>query len=136
MSQMRIALAKLLLDAPDLLLLDEPTNHLDIEAITWMETYLAEYAGAVLFVTHDRAFLQRLATRIVALDRGRLTSWPGDYAAFLRRKEEWLANQSVQDDKFDKRLADEATVAEALKGKGLVVEKIDLTPFRALADKV
>ena len=65
---------------PDVLLLDEPTNHLDIEAIEWLEAFLAEYAGAVVFVTHDRAFLQRLATRIVELDRGALTSWPGDYA--------------------------------------------------------
>ena len=71
---------------PDLLLLDEPTNHLDIEAITWLEAFLADYAGAVVFVTHDRAFLQRLATRIVELDRGQLTSWPGDYATYLRRR--------------------------------------------------
>ena len=70
-------------------------------------TFLADYPGAVVFVTHDRAFLQRLATRIVELDRGRLTSWPGDYATFLRRKDEWLANQAVQDEKFDKRLAEE-----------------------------
>ena len=90
-----------------MLLLDEPTNHLDIDAITWLEGFLSEYAGAVVFVTHDRAFLQRLATRIVELDRGRLTSWPGDYATFLRRKEEWLANEAVQQEKFDKKLAQE-----------------------------
>ena len=100
-------LARALVGQPDLLLLDEPTNHLDIDAITWLETFLADYPGAVVFVTHDRAFLQRLATRIVELDRGRLTSWPGDYATFLRKKEEWLANEAVQQEKFDKKLAEE-----------------------------
>ena len=103
----RTLLARALVAEPDLLVLDEPTNHLDIDAITWLETFLAEYAGAVVFVTHDRAFLQRLATRIVEIDRGKLASWPGDYATFLRRKEEWLANEAVQQDKFDKRLAGE-----------------------------
>ena len=100
-------LARALVAQPELLLLDEPTNHLDIEAIDWLETFLADYEGALVFVTHDRAFLQRLATRIVELDRGQLTSWPGDYAAFLRRKEEWLANEATQQEKFDKRLAEE-----------------------------
>jgi len=103
----RVLLARALVSEPDLLLLDEPTNHLDIDAIAWLETYLAEFPGAVLFVTHDRAFLQRLASRILELDRGRVTSWPGDYATFLRKKEEWLANEAVQQDKFDKRLAEE-----------------------------
>jgi len=103
----RVLLARALVGQPDLLLLDEPTNHLDIDAITWLESFLAGYRGAVLFVTHDRAFLQRLATRIIELDRGRLTSWPGDYATYLRRKEEQLANESVQAEKFDKRLAEE-----------------------------
>src|SRR5213078_903756 len=87
--------------------LDEPTNHLDIEAIEWLETFLAEYAGAVVFVTHDRAFLQRLATRIVEIDRGTLTSWPGDYATYLRRKEDSLADEAVQQEKFEKKLAEE-----------------------------
>ena len=91
----RVLLARALVGQPDLLLLDEPTNHLDIEAITWLESFLAEYRGAVVFVTHDRAFLERLATRIVELDRGRLTSWPGDYATFERKKEEWLANEEL-----------------------------------------
>ena len=81
---------------PDLLLLDEPTNHLDIESMTWLETFLPTIAGAVLFVTHDRVFLQRLATRIVELDRGRLTSWPATTPTFLRKKEEWLANEALQ----------------------------------------
>jgi ATP-binding cassette subfamily F protein uup len=103
----RVLLARALVAQPDLLLLDEPTNHLDIEAIAWLETFLAEYPGAVLFVTHDRAFLQRLATRIIELDRGRLTSWPGDYATFLRKKDEWLANEALQQEKFDKKLAEE-----------------------------
>src|SRR5690606_10061835 len=73
----RVMLARALVSQPGLLLLDEPTNHLDINAIRWLETFLAEYPGAMVFVTHDRAFLRRLATRIVELDRGRLTSWPG-----------------------------------------------------------
>ena len=103
----RTLLARALVAEPDLLLLDEPTNHLDIEAITWLEELLADYAGAVLFITHDRAFLQRLATRIVELDRGRLTSWPGDYATFLRRKEAVLADEATQQQKFDKKLAEE-----------------------------
>jgi ATP-binding cassette subfamily F protein uup len=103
----RVLLAQALVSEPDVLLLDEPTNHLDVDAITWLESFLLDFPGAVLFVTHDRAFLQRLATRIVELDRGRLTSWPGDYATFSRKKEEWLANQAVQQQKFDKRLAEE-----------------------------
>ncbi len=103
----RVLLARALVGQPDLLLLDEPTNHLDIEAITWLESFLADYRGAVVFVTHDRAFLERLATRIAEIDRGRLTSWPGDYAAFERKKEEWLANEELTNAKFDKKLAGE-----------------------------
>jgi ABC transport system ATP-binding/permease protein len=103
----RVLLARALVGQPDLLLLDEPTNHLDIDAITWLESFLAEYAGAVVFVTHDRAFLQRLATRIVELDRGTLASWPGDYATYLRRKEESLANEAVRREKFDRKLVEE-----------------------------
>jgi ATP-binding cassette subfamily F protein uup len=103
----RVLLARALVGQPDLLLLDEPTNHLDIEAITWLESFLADYKGAVVFVTHDRAFLERLATRIVELDRGRLTSWPGDYATFERKKEEWLANEDLANAKFDKKMAGE-----------------------------
>src|SRR5207245_6635088 len=91
----------------DVLLLDEPTNHIDLEAITWLEGFLTEYPGAVVFVTHDRVFLQRVATRIVEIDRGRLTSWPGDYATFLRKKDVWLANDAVRQEKFDKRLVEE-----------------------------
>jgi ATP-binding cassette subfamily F protein uup len=103
----RVLLARALVAQPELLLLDEPTNHLDIDAISWLEDFLADYAGAVMFVTHDRAFLQRLATRIVEIDRGQLASWPGGYETYLRRKEEALANEAVQQGKFDKRLAEE-----------------------------
>ena len=103
----RVLLARALVGQPDLLLLDEPTNHLDIDTMTWLESMLVDYPGAVVFVTHDRVFLQHVATRIVELDRGRLTSWPGDYATFLRKKEEWLANEATRHEKFDKRLAEE-----------------------------
>jgi len=114
----RVLLARALVGQPDVLLLDEPTNHLDIDAITWLEDFLAEYPGAVLFVTHDRAFLQRLATRIVELDRGRLTSWPGDYATYLRRKEEALANEAAEQARFDKKLAEEeAWLRQGIKAR-------------------
>jgi ATP-binding cassette subfamily F protein uup len=103
----RVLLARALVARPALLLLDEPTNHLDVEAIEWLETFLSDYPGAILFVTHDRAFLERLATRVVELDRGRLTSWPGDYRAFLEKKEAWLANEATADEKFDKKMAQE-----------------------------
>ena len=114
----RVLLARALVGQPDLLLLDEPTNHLDVEAIEWLEAFLLEYAGAVVFVTHDRAFLERLATRIVELDRGRLTSWPGDYATFVRKKEEWLANEASQQAKFDKKLVqEEAWLRQGIKAR-------------------
>jgi len=114
----RVLLARALVAEPDVLLLDEPTNHLDIEAITWLESFLADYEGAVVFVTHDRSFLQRLATRIVEIDRGRLTSWPGDYATFLRKKDEWLGNEATQQEKFDKRLAqEEAWLRQGVKAR-------------------
>jgi len=114
----RVLLARALVAQPDLLLLDEPTNHLDIEAMMWLETFLVDYPGAIVFVTHDRVFLQRVATRIVELDRGRLTSWPGDYATFLRKKDEWLANEAIHNDKFDKRLAqEEAWLRQGVKAR-------------------
>ena len=114
----RVLLARALVGQPDLLLLDEPTNHLDIEAMTWLETFLVDYAGTVIFVSHDRVFLQRVATRILELDRGRLASWPGDYATFLRNKDGWLASGAVQQAKFDKKLADEeAWLRQGIKAR-------------------
>ncbi len=105
--QRRVALAKALVAAPELLLLDEPTNHLDIEAIQWLEDQLISSGCGLLFITHDRALLQRLATRIIELDRGELTSWPGDYQAFLRHKDEMLHAEAKQNADFDKKLAQE-----------------------------
>ncbi|MCA1586534.1 MAG: ATP-binding cassette domain-containing protein, partial [Acidobacteria bacterium] len=114
----RVLLARALVGEPEVLLLDEPTNHLDIDAIVWLETLLIDYPGAVVFVTHDRAFLQRVATRIVELDRGRLTSWPGDYSTFLRKKREWLASEAVRAGKADKRLAgEEAWLRQGIKAR-------------------
>jgi ATP-binding cassette subfamily F protein uup len=114
----RVLLARALVAQPDLLLLDEPTNHLDIDAMTWLESFLEDYRGAVVFVTHDRAFLQRVATRIVELDRGRLTSWPGNYQTFLEKKEAWLANQAILHEKFDKKLAqEEAWLRQGIKAR-------------------
>jgi ABC transport system ATP-binding/permease protein len=103
----RVMLARALVAQPSVLLLDEPTNHLDVEAIEWLEQFLLDYTGAIVFVTHDRAFLQRLATRIVELDRGRLTSWPGDYRTFLEKKAALVENEAVAHAKFDKLLAQE-----------------------------
>lgn len=103
----RVALAKALVQKPDLLLLDEPTNHLDIVTITWLEKILLNYTGAVIFITHDRAFLQRLATRIVEIDRGKLTSWPGDYNEYRSRKEKLLEDEDRQNAAFDKKLQQE-----------------------------
>ncbi len=103
----RVLLAKAIVSEPDVLLLDEPTNHLDIEAIRWLEDFLLRYGGTLLFVTHDRAFLGRLATRIIELDRGKLFDWACDYATFLKRREEVLAAEARQQALFDKNLAQE-----------------------------
>ena len=103
----RVALARALVQKPDLLLLDEPTNHLDIATIKWLEDRIYSYPGAVLFITHDRAFLQRLATRIVEIDRTKLTSWPGDYRNFLIRKEKTLEDEQTANARFDKKLGQE-----------------------------
>ncbi len=103
----RVLLARALITEPDLLLLDEPTNHLDVESITWLEDFLLQWNGTLLFITHDRAFLRRLATRIIELDRGRLTSWPGDYETYLRRKQEALDAEAEANAQFDKKLAQE-----------------------------
>lgn len=103
----RVALAKALVIEPQVLLLDEPTNHLDFESITWLEEQLLNFNGAVLFVTHDRAFLQKLATRIIDLDRGNLVSWQGSYDDYLRRKAAALEDEANQNAEFDKKLAQE-----------------------------
>jgi ATP-binding cassette subfamily F protein uup len=103
----RVLLARTLVQEPDLLLLDEPTNHLDIDSIDWLEDFLLGYGGTLLFVTHDRTFLRKLANRIVELDRGVLTDWPGDYDNFLRRKEEMLNAEEKANERFDKKLAEE-----------------------------
>jgi len=103
----RVLLARALVSEPDLLLLDEPTNHLDIASIDWLERFLLGYPGALLFVTHDRAFLRHLATWILELDRGRLSDWPGDYANYLRRKQERLDAEALEHARFDKKLAQE-----------------------------
>ncbi len=103
----RVLLAKSLVLEPDVLLLDEPTNHLDIESIRWLEEYLLRFGGTLIFVTHDRTFLARLATRIVEVDRGRLFDWSCDYPTFLERKEAALAAEERQAALFDKRLAEE-----------------------------
>jgi len=100
-------LARALVRDPDVLLLDEPTNHLDVDAIEWLETFLIERGTALLFVTHDRAFLRRVATRIIELDRGRLVDWGGDYDTYLERKEAALAAEAREQAEFDKKLAKE-----------------------------
>ncbi len=100
-------LARALVRQPDLLLLDEPTNHLDVDAIEWMEDFLIGRSATLLFVTHDRAFLRRLATRIVELDRGKLVDWGTDYDTYLERKESWLASEQKGWAEFDKKLAKE-----------------------------
>ncbi len=105
----RTLLARTLVAQPDLLLLDEPTNHLDIDAIVWLEAFLDRWDGALMFVTHDRAFLRKLAVRILELDRGRLFDWSCDYDTFLQRKEAALAVEEKQNALFDKRLAQEET---------------------------
>ena len=114
----RALLARGLVREPDLLLLDEPTNHLDIEAISWLEDFLVRWGGTLLFVTHDRVFLQRLAKRIVELDRGRLFDWNCDYATFLQRKEAMLSAEQDQNALFDKKLAqEEAWIRQGIEAR-------------------
>lgn len=114
----RVALARALVIDPEVLLLDEPTNHLDFESIAWLEEQILSFAGAVLFVTHDRAFLQKLATRIIDLDRGQLISWPGDYQDYLIRKAAALDNEANQNAEFDKKLAkEEAWIRQGVKAR-------------------
>lgn len=105
----RVALAKALVCRPELLLLDEPTNHLDLSTIEWLEGTIHRFPGSVMFISHDRTFVERLATRIVELDRGQLSSWPGDYGNYVRSKEKALAEEQRANELFDKRLAAEET---------------------------
>jgi ATP-binding cassette subfamily F protein uup len=105
--QKRVALAVALVSSPDVLLLDEPTNHLDFTSIQWLEGLLREYRGSVLFITHDRRFLDNVATRILELDRGRLLSFPGNFTKYQERKKELLAIEEIENAKFDKVLAQE-----------------------------
>ncbi len=114
----RVLLGKALVTDPDLLLLDEPTNHLDVEAIQWIEDFLLNWNGSVLFVTHDRAFLKKLATRIIELDRGKLTSWPGNYENYLLLKQQALENEEKENALFDKRLAqEEVWIRQGIKAR-------------------
>ena len=114
----RVFLAKALVNEPDLLLLDEPTNHLDINAILWLEDFLLKFEKTLMLVTHDRAFLQRLATRIVEIDRGRLLSFPCDYGTYLERRQALLEAQEKQWQEFDKKLAREETwVRQGIKAR-------------------
>ena len=114
----RVLLARALVLNPDVLLLDEPTNHLDIEAIAWLEQLLLDFSGSVVFVTHDRSFLRALATRIVEIERGQVTSWPGDYDNYLRRREERLHAQGQERALFDKKLAqEEVWIRQGIKAR-------------------
>lgn len=114
----RVALARALVVSPDILLLDEPTNHLDLETIDWLEQRILAFTGSVVFITHDRAFLQRLATRIVDIDRGALVSWPGDFANYLRAREQAWAEEDERNQRFDKRLAEEeAWIRQGIKAR-------------------
>jgi ATP-binding cassette subfamily F protein uup len=114
----RTLLAQALVRKPDILLLDEPTNHLDIEAISWLEGFLKQFAGSIAFITHDRTFVRALATRIVEIDRGALTDWPGDYDNYLRRREERLHAESQANALFDKKLAqEEVWIRQGIKAR-------------------
>ena len=103
----RVLLARALVENPDVLLLDEPTNHLDIDSIKWLENFLNEFMGTLFFITHDRAFMDRIANRIVELDRGRLSSWKCDYKNYLVHKEEQIRSEDKERKLFDKKLAEE-----------------------------
>ena len=114
----RVGLARALVSDPELLLLDEPTNHLDLAAIDWLESRVRAYPGSVVFVTHDRVFLQSLATRILELDRGQLVSWPGSYRNYLRRKAEALSAEQRAEREFDKKLAgEEVWIRQGIKAR-------------------
>ena len=114
----RTMLARGLVSEPDVLLLDEPTNHLDIYSIAWMEEFLLRFEGTLLFVTHDRRFLKKLATRTVELDRGRLIDWSCDYETFQKRKQAALATEALHRERFDNKLArEEVWVRQGIKAR-------------------
>jgi len=114
----RVLLAQAIVREPDILLLDEPTNHLDIEAIMWLEEFLAQYSATLMFVSHDRAFVKKLATRIIELDRGRLKSYHCDYETYLLRKEAAMEAEEVENALFDKKLArEEAWIRKGIKAR-------------------
>lgn len=116
--QRKAALARALVSDPDVLLLDEPTNHLDVTTIEWLETFLKDFKGSIIFISHDRAFIQSMATRIVDLDRGNLSSYPGNYEEYLLAKEEALRVEADQNAQFDKVLAqEEAWIREGIKAR-------------------
>ncbi|MBK5073773.1 ABC transporter ATP-binding protein [Budviciaceae bacterium CWB-B4] len=114
----KAALARALVSSPDVLLLDEPTNHLDIETISWLEEFLKEFDGSIVFISHDRSFIRSMATRIVDLDRGKLVSWPGNYDLYLEGKEEALRVEELQNAEFDRRLAqEEVWIRQGIKAR-------------------
>ena len=114
----KAALARALVVEPDVLLLDEPTNHLDIDTIAWLEQFLLSFKGAIVFISHDRHFIEQLATRVLDLDRGVVTSWPGSYQAYLEGKQQWLATEAAQQAQFDKKLAqEESWIRQGIKAR-------------------
>ena len=114
----KAALGRALVSAPRVLFLDEPTNHLDIETILWLEKFLKDFQGSIVFISHDRSFIRNMATRIIDLDRGKLSSWPGNYDKYLESKEEALRVEEQQNAEFDRKLAqEEAWIRQGIKAR-------------------